>query len=79
MPAYINVTQLTEIRQHLYEKEVALLDVLSYNFIGPNYQLAVPLFNVYPIEVFFFLVAYFRICYLRAILVADFTEIHCNL
>ena len=74
MAAYINVTKLTEIRQHLYEKEMDLLDALSYNFIGPHYQLAVPLFHVYPIEAFFFLVAYFRICYLRTIIVADFSN-----
>ena len=67
---YINVTQLTELRERLHGSDMDHILSLNYNWIGPQYQLAIPLFNVYPVEAFLFMVAYFRNCYLREILVA---------
>ena len=62
---YINVTQLTELRERLHGTSMDRIISLNYNLIGPQYQLAIPLFNVYPVEAFLFIVAYFRNCYLR--------------
>ena len=59
---YINVTQQAELRKLFYEDEY---QNRIYKSLFNEHQLSLPLFNIYPIEAFYFILSFFRICYLR--------------
>ena len=57
----INVTQQTEIKKKFYNGDEYQNTI--YMPLFEEYPLSIPLFNVYPIEAFYFILSFFRMCY----------------
>ena len=64
LTGYTDMKKFVEVRQKLFRfaPDGNLMIPQLYSHIGPHYQMALPLLNVYPVNAFAFFIYYFRIC-----------------